>query len=712
MNNSRQPIAESSLTGLRPTGVGGRRVLDSWEQIHHVLRDVRTAGDNATTSVADLFAEPEMQPGGGIVWFGPQGTVRAYRDLDPPGQLALRRTLDDQLRLIAVKVAELRGKNDSSSSDLAATLENAQKLPGSVEDALFAVDHSPLLINWSLESERVQGAREALREFARHQAPAPIAVPVQPAPPPAAPEPPPPPPPKKESKPTVAIAAVEAEPVVVIELVVGPAEAKAPIGSTVSFNAVALYSDKSTADVTAAATWECSAPTVATIARGNAVGIGTGATRIRATLGATTGEAAYGVPNGGFSAAAVSGYATLEVYPTLVKLEIAPPQSTITVGQLLQCVARATYSDGTVADVTHSVTWTVSEPPILTIHAPGAVFGQFGGVAFINASLEQTNATGEVHVQAPVAPVAAVTPSHGCWWWFLWIFIAIFIIPAILFIVLTQLSFCNSTSLFRYVGRGDNTPIGRTEDGLAAPLRSPASPSSSEAVTAAVDVAARLAAHKVVRGEFDVALIWDGPEDLDLHVQQPDGQDVYFGHRVSRSEGASLELDVDANRACGSEHAPIEHVKGPASALVNGGYRIKVVTFATCSAKTPSAWRVVLTIPGRPPQQFVGSADTQDNMEFVVESFVWSPGATPAAPAAERPQGDGAPSDPPATASAPAPAPAPDPDPAAAAPAAAAPAAAPVAAPAAAPAAELFKPAAPLRPTARPCVRSILKRCP
>ncbi len=63
MNNSRQPIAESSLTGLRPTGVGGRRVLDSWEQIHHVLRDVRTAGDNATTSVADLFAEPEMQPG-------------------------------------------------------------------------------------------------------------------------------------------------------------------------------------------------------------------------------------------------------------------------------------------------------------------------------------------------------------------------------------------------------------------------------------------------------------------------------------------------------------------------------------------------------------------------------------------------------------------------------------------------------------------------
>ncbi len=59
---------------------------------------------------------------------------------------------------------------------------------------------------------------------------------------------------------------------------------------------------------------------------------------------------------------------------------------------------------------------------------------------------------------------------------------------------------------------------------------------------------------------FRVSLAWYNKDDLDLHVIEPDGHEIYFGNKGSRSRNTGM-LDVDMN-AYGphSDTAPVENV--------------------------------------------------------------------------------------------------------------------------------------------------------
>lgn len=162
---TRRPIAETTLAGLRPTGVAGRRVLECWDQIDGYLRG------GPGEELADLFAEPVIQ-GGRIVWFAPEGgSVQRFAELDAGGQEALRAALADRLSRLAEETSRLVRSSSAAARLIGETLERAQQVPDPVEDSLFAVDGRPVLINWSMEPEGRPPPVEPLKEFVRRARP-------------------------------------------------------------------------------------------------------------------------------------------------------------------------------------------------------------------------------------------------------------------------------------------------------------------------------------------------------------------------------------------------------------------------------------------------------------------------------------------------------------------------------------------------------------
>lgn len=123
---------------------------------------------------------------------------------------------------------------------------------------------------------------------------------------------------------------------------------------TVQYTANAVYSDGSRIDVTTAASWQSTNPSVATI--GLHTGLATGVSG-----GTTTITANY---NGIFS-----NQATLTVNKTLVSIAVTPPNATIGQGQTQQYTATGTYSDGSTADITATVIWNSSNTSVATISA-------------------------------------------------------------------------------------------------------------------------------------------------------------------------------------------------------------------------------------------------------------------------------------------------------------------------------------------------------
>ena len=83
----------------------------------------------------------------------------------------------------------------------------------------------------------------------------------------------------------------------------------------------------------------------------------------------------------------------------------------------------------------------------------------------------------------------------------------------------------------------------------------------------------------IAPGTGDVAfrLEWRGRSDLDLWVEDPSGEALFFNHRESESGGV-LDIDCNAVEEC---RRPIENVSWPYGQAPNGRYRFKVTLFRT-----------------------------------------------------------------------------------------------------------------------------------
>ena len=183
-----------------------------------------------------------------------------------------------------------------------------------------------------------------------------------------------------------------------ISITITPPKPSIANGTTVQLIATGIFSDRTTQDLTASATWNSSSTAMATVSssglvRGTAVGM--------ATITATQ--------------AGVSGSTTVTVTAaTLTSITITPPNPSIANGTSVQLTATGTFSDGTTQNLTASVTWLSSAQTIVSNAAgsQGLVTGNGEGSATITATLAGVSGMTTATVTAATLTSIIVTPPN------------------------------------------------------------------------------------------------------------------------------------------------------------------------------------------------------------------------------------------------------------------------------------------------------------
>jgi uncharacterized protein YfaP (DUF2135 family) len=120
---------------------------------------------------------------------------------------------------------------------------------------------------------------------------------------------------------------------------------------------------------------------------------------------------------------------------------------------------------------------------------------------------------------------------------------------------------------------------------------------------------------RVGTGDVQVSVAWTGESDVDLHVFDPSGEEVYFGNLESASGGT---LDLDSNPACNIDNKNNENIVWPLNGAPAGEYRVNVVYYDDCGVER-SDWVVTVQVKGRQPTthtgSFVGDAAANPNVE-------------------------------------------------------------------------------------------------
>ncbi len=101
-----------------------------------------------------------------------------------------------------------------------------------------------------------------------------------------------------------------------------------------------------------------------------------------------------------------------------------------------------------------------------------------------------------------------------------------------------------------------------------------------------------LPSHGIGGGDVQVTLQWTGPADLDLHVVDPDGEEIYYTNPSSLSGG---QLDKDANAGCNGpadDDNAVENIYWPPKGAPQGSYAASVVVYDVCDG--PLDWHLTI----------------------------------------------------------------------------------------------------------------------
>jgi hypothetical protein len=105
-------------------------------------------------------------------------------------------------------------------------------------------------------------------------------------------------------------------------------------------------------------------------------------------------------------------------------------------------------------------------------------------------------------------------------------------------------------------------------------------------------------------GAVQVSVSWDVDSDLDLHVVDPDGEEVYYNNLESSSGGT---LDLDSNPNCELDHTRNENVTWESNPPP-GTYTVRLDLYAACDV-SPTNYVVTVQVAGQPTRTFTGSID-------------------------------------------------------------------------------------------------------
>jgi len=181
---------------------------------------------------------------------------------------------------------------------------------------------------------------------------------------------------------------------VLVSIAVAPPAATLTPGTRISLAVVGTYSDATTADLTATATFDSLAPGIASVANNVVTAVAPGTSTITARV------------------AGLLATAAITVSPTtVVSIAITPPSPSAGVGGSVSFTAVATLSDGNHQDVTASATWSSSNPSIATVSQGGLGRAVGLGVATIRATVGMTTGTASFTVISSPLLSIAVTPT-------------------------------------------------------------------------------------------------------------------------------------------------------------------------------------------------------------------------------------------------------------------------------------------------------------
>src|SRR5471030_749339 len=194
-------------------------------------------------------------------------------------------------------------------------------------------------------------------------------------------------------------ATLTVNPAVLLSIALTPVAPSIAIGATQQFIVNGSYSDGSSRNVGALASYVSATPSVATIGgtTGLASSVSAGSTLITASLGT------------------LSASATLTVTPaTLVALAITPAHPTLPVGGTQQLTVIATYSDGSTVDVTRSSSYSSASSSMVGVGAStGLSTGLASGSSVVSASFGGQSVSTTVTVAAVTLTSLAVTPANA-----------------------------------------------------------------------------------------------------------------------------------------------------------------------------------------------------------------------------------------------------------------------------------------------------------
>ena len=158
-------------------------------------------------------------------------------------------------------------------------------------------------------------------------------------------------------------------------ITVGSAKASNAAGLTAQLTATGYYSNGSSTDLTSSVTWSSSDTGLVSV---NASGLATGLKKGSATVTASL------TPSG--AASAIKGSAVQTTLDPVLQAIAVTNHANPPAGLTDQLIATGTYSDGSTADLTSSVTWASSNGDKLTVNTSGLATGVAVGTATVTAS--------------------------------------------------------------------------------------------------------------------------------------------------------------------------------------------------------------------------------------------------------------------------------------------------------------------------------------
>jgi hypothetical protein len=111
-------------------------------------------------------------------------------------------------------------------------------------------------------------------------------------------------------------------------------------------------------------------------------------------------------------------------------------------------------------------------------------------------------------------------------------------------------------------------------------------------------------------GDVQVTATWQGDTDIDVHVIDPSGEEIFYSHPGSESGGA---LDHDAIPGCGATAENAEHVVWAQGTAPRGQYQVFVDNYSSCTGSSQLVHLEVIVYGDRRISENLGPGPDQQS---------------------------------------------------------------------------------------------------